>query len=127
MRKIDGCLDAFFLKVIESQKPQYLWVVLWKSQVAFDAARSSPAWREQIKKFEEGKFYKTLPLQLVCETLGSFSPQATVKATKTRKREKPKTARKPGPAEQAVEQAETEAGEPEESPITQVGPTAEGE
>ncbi len=73
LQKIAGCEQAYFIKVFEARKPEYLWVVFWRDQKALEAARSNPVWREQIRKFEAGKFYKTMPLQLVCECLGSFS------------------------------------------------------
>jgi len=72
LQKIPGCQQAYFIKVFEARKPEYLWVVFWKDQKALEAARTNPVWREQIKKFEAGKFYKTIPLELVCECLGSF-------------------------------------------------------
>src|SRR5712692_9954791 len=72
LRKINGCLDAYFVKVFEALKPEYLWIVFWKDRDALEAARSDPAWRDQIKKFEAGNFYKTVPLELVCETVASF-------------------------------------------------------
>jgi quinol monooxygenase YgiN len=86
LRKIKGCLEAHFMRVA-SRKPEYLWVVLWEDQDALEAARNNPAWREQIKKFEAGQFYKTIPLELVCQSLGSFSnrgarPRAAKKAGK---------------------------------------------
>lgn len=91
LKKIDGCVDAQFIKVYESRKPEYLWLVYWRDHNALEAARTNPAWREQIKKFEEGKFYKTIPLELVCESLGSFSApggEKTKKAEKVEKSEK---------------------------------------
>ena len=75
-KKIDGCQEAYFIKVFEARKPEYLWVVFWRDQKAFEAARTSPVWREQKRKFEAGKFYKTIPLELVCECLGSFGGAA---------------------------------------------------
>jgi heme-degrading monooxygenase HmoA len=92
LKKIDGCQEAHFLKVFESRKPEYLWVVFWRDQKALDTARTSSAWREQIRKFEAGKFYKTLPLQWVCECLGSFSasparkPKTSAAPEKTKER-----------------------------------------
>lgn len=77
LKKIDGCQQAYFLKVFEARKPEYFWVVFWRDQKALEAARSNPVWREQTKKFEAGHFCKTLPLQMVCETLGSFDGAAT--------------------------------------------------
>jgi hypothetical protein len=72
LQKIDGCQEAYFIKVFEARKPEYLWVVFWRDHKALEAARTNPVWREQIRKFEAGKFYKTIPLELVCECLGSF-------------------------------------------------------
>jgi len=88
LKKIDGCQDAYFVKVFEARKPEYLWLVFWKDHEALEAARTNPAWREQIKKFEAGKFYKTIPLELVCEALGSFAAPGTEKAKKVEKAEK---------------------------------------
>lgn len=92
LKKIDGCLDAHFLKVFEARKPEYLWVVLWRDQEALEAARTNPAWRDQIKRFEAGRFYKTIPIEWVCESLGSFQEPAA---------EKPKKAEKSPKAEKA--------------------------
>ena len=88
LKKIDGCLDAYFLKVFEARKPEYLWMVLWKDHEALEAARTNPAWREQIKKFEAGKFYKTIPLELVCESLASFAASGAEKSKRVEKAEK---------------------------------------
>lgn len=88
LKKIDGCLDAQFIKVFEARKPEYLWLVYWRDNAALEAARTSPVWREQIKKFEAGKFYKTIPLELVCESLGSFASPGGEKAKKAEKSEK---------------------------------------
>ena len=76
------------MRVHESRKPEYLWVVYWKDQKALEAARTNPAWRDQIKRFEAGDFYKTIPLELVCESLGSFTTPATEKPKKAEKSEK---------------------------------------
>ncbi len=112
LRKIPGCLDAYFLRVHESRKPEYLWVVFWKDHAALEAARNNPAWREQIKKFEAANFYKTIPLELVCEQLASLGTGA----------EKP---RKP---EKARREEESEAPEsPEPAHRGFVADTAEGE
>ncbi len=127
LKKIDGCLDAFFLKVFESHKPQYLWVVLWKDQEALESARSNPVWREQIRKFEAGKFYKTLPLQLICEMLGSLGAQGAAKTAKPPKRGKARTVRKLAPADAASGGSEAAPVESAESPVVQAGPTPEGE
>jgi len=93
LKKIDGCQEAYFIKVFEARKPEYLWVVFWRDQKALEAARTNPVWREQIRKFEAGKFYKTIPLQLVCECLGSFralpapKPKKDARLSKTKKKE----------------------------------------
>jgi len=95
LQKITGCQAAYFIKVFEARKPEYLWVVFWRDQKALEAARTNPVWREQIKKFEAGKFYKTMPLQLVCECLGSFGgrparkPKKTARPPRTRKKLEP--------------------------------------
>lgn len=88
LKKIDGCLAAFFVKIFEARKPEYLWLVFWRDHEALEAARTNPVWRDQIKKFEAGKFYKTIPLELVCESLGSFAPGAAEKPKKPDKSEK---------------------------------------
>lgn len=88
LKKIDGCLDAHFVKVYEARKPEYLWLVFWRDHKALEAARTNPTWREQIKKFEAGKFYKTIPLELVCEELDSFSGAPPDKPKKSEKAQK---------------------------------------
>lgn len=107
LKKIDGCVDAHFVKVFEARKPEYLWLVFWRDNKALEAARTNPVWREQIKKFEAGEFYKTIPLELVCESLGSFGASAA---------EKPKKAKEP-----------EKADKPEGGSKPFVPPTAEGE
>jgi heme-degrading monooxygenase HmoA len=82
LKKIEGCQEAYFIKVFEARKPEYLWVVFWRDQKALEAARSNPVWREQKRKFEAGKFYKTIPLELVCECLSSFGGAAARKPKK---------------------------------------------
>jgi heme-degrading monooxygenase HmoA len=128
LRKLEGCLDAFFLKVFESQRPQYLWVVFWKDQEALEAARSHPVWREQIRKFESGKFYKTPPLELICEALGSLRPQGASKITPIpQQRTKPRVAGKRAPIRKAPEASEAAPSEAAEGPVVQAGPTPEDE
>jgi len=95
LKKIDGCLDAHFIKVFEARKPEYLWLVFWRDQAALEAARTNPVWRDQIKKFEAGKFYKTIPLELVCESLASFTTAGAEKAKKPEKAEKVEKTDKP--------------------------------
>lgn len=110
LKKIDGCIDAQFMRLHESRKPEYLWVVYWKDKTALEAARTNPAWRDQIKRFEAGNFYKTIPLELVCESLASSASPGV---------EKPKKAEK---GEKSDKPEKTEA-----SSKGFVGPTAEGE
>jgi len=120
LRKIDGCLGARFVKIFEARKPEYLWLVFWKDHKALEQARTSPLWREQIKRFEAGKFYKSIPLELVCEELESFSVTPT----------KPKRPARPVKVEKA---AASEDSPPEDSaptepaPPAMTGPTVEGE
>src|ERR1700693_896557 len=73
LKKIDGCLDAHFIRVFEARKPEYLWLVFWGDKEALEGARTNVVWRDQIKRFEAGNYYKTIPLELVCESLGSFA------------------------------------------------------
>jgi len=116
LKKIDGCVDAYFMRVFEARKPEYLWVVLWRDADSLEAARDNPAWKEQIKKFEAGNFYKTIPLELVCESLGSFPATGAAKsrkAAKTRKNQK--------------KEAPAETGETQAAPQAMPGPTVEGE
>jgi heme-degrading monooxygenase HmoA len=94
LKKLDGCLDAYFIKVFEARKPEYLWLVFWKDRDALEAARTNPVWREQIRKFEEGQFYKTIPLELVCEGLASFGDMGAEKPEKAEKESKPEKVKK---------------------------------
>ncbi len=86
LQKIDGCEQVHFIKVFEARKPEYLWVVFWRDHKALEAARTNPLWRDQIRKFEAGKFYKTIPLELVCECLGTFGATAARVTAKKAKR-----------------------------------------
>jgi len=113
LKKIDGCLDAYFIKVFEARKPEYLWLVFWRDHDALEAARTNPAWREQIRKFEAGKFYKTIPLELVCESLGSITGDKPKKAEK---------AEKPAKSEPPMEEEAVAS-----PPKAFTGPTPEGE
>jgi hypothetical protein len=117
LKKINGCLEAHFIRIYEARRPEYLWLVFWKDHKSLEQARANPLWREQIKKFEAGKFYKSIPLELVCEELDSFSAPA----------EKPKrTARR----KRSLKAKEAVAKEPEkiESATAEFqGPTPEGE
>lgn len=139
LKKIDGCLGAHFIKLFEARKPEYLWLVFWRDHKALEQARSNPLWREQIKRFEAGKYYKSIPLELVCESVESFS--ATL--VKPKKASKPARKKKSGRAEEtAVEAAEAEetsndeatqsapaqeADSAEEPAAALPGPTVEGE
>ena len=120
LKKIDGCLGAHFIKIFQARKPEYLWLVFWRDHKALEQARTNPLWREQIKRFEAGKYYKSIPLEFVCEALESFTVTLT----------KPKRAAKPG---KAVKAAPPEESQPEESaptessPAAVMGPTVEGE
>lgn len=124
LKKIDGCLGAHFIKIFEARKPEYLWLVFWRDHKALEQARTNPLWRDQIKRFEAGKFYKSIPLEFVCETLESFTAILS----------KPKKAAKPS---KPVKAARTEEAEPEESAAEEsapadtapanLGPTVEGE
>ena len=120
LKKIDGCLGAHFIRLFEARKPEYMWLVFWRDHKALELARTSPLWREQIKRFEAGKFYKSVPLELVCEELDSFS----VTPAKSKRPSRPtKTA---GAAPSAEAQPE-ESAPAESSPTGFTGPTVEGE
>jgi hypothetical protein len=119
LQKIDGCLGAHFIRIFQARRPEYLWLVYWRDHQALEQARTNPIWREQIKKFEAGKFYKSIPLELVCETLESFSTPAAKPKRAVRAR-----ARKAEVVEEASEPAAEESA-PEESPTP--GPPPEGE
>lgn len=119
LKKIPGCVDAYFVKVFEARKPEYLWLVFWRDKDALEAARTNPSWRDQIKKFEAGKFYKTIPLELVCESLGSFGGAAAGKPKKAKKSKKAEKA-------EGAEAGGTSKPTGEASPVF-TPPTAEGE
>jgi hypothetical protein len=120
LKKIDGCVGAHFIKIFEARKPEYLWLVFWRDQKALEQARTSPLWREQIKRFEAGNYYKSIPMEFVCETLESFTVDLAG----------PKRPARPGKAKKA---ARAEVPQPEESAPTEssppavTGPTVEGE
>lgn len=88
LKKIDGCLGAHFIRLFQSRKPEYLWLVFWRDHKALEKARTNPLWREQIKRFETGKYYKSIPLELVCESVESFT--STLAKPKRTKSAKPK-------------------------------------
>src|SRR5579864_3671103 len=130
LKKIDGCLDAHFVKVFEARKPEYLWLVFWRNKEALEAARTNTSWRDQIKRFEAGKFYKTIPLELVCESLGSFGGASVDKLRKAVSAGKSSKSSKPEKTESsenivAADRAEIQS---EESPAKSfTPPTIEGE
>jgi hypothetical protein len=125
LKKIDGCLGAHFIKIFEARKPEYMWLVFWRDHKALEQARTNPLWREQIKRFEAGKYYKSIPLELVCEALESFTQPPA----------KPKRAARPSRAAKAskVEESQSEESPAEESaPVESsgqgvTGPMVEGE
>jgi hypothetical protein len=120
LKKIDGCLGAHFIRLFEARKPEYLWLVFWRDHKVLEQARTNPLWREQIKRFEAGKYYKSIPLELVCETVESFS--ATLA--------KPKRASRPAKGAKSAppEESHAEESAPAESSTPAVtGPVVEGE
>jgi hypothetical protein len=124
LKKIDGCLGAHFIRLFEARKPEYLWLVFWRDHKALELARTNPLWRDQIKRFEAGKYYKSIPLELVCESVESFSSTL----------EKPKRAAKPAKSGKAArakeaepEELESEESASEESPAKTTGPSVDGE
>jgi len=110
LQKIDGCLGAYFIRIFEARKPEYLWLVFWRDHEALEKARANPLWRDQIKRFEAGNFYKSIPVELVCETLESFNalpaklasgskPPRTAKGTPSEESESEESvAKQPGAA-----------------------------
>lgn len=135
LKKIDGCLGAHFIKLFQSRKPEYLWLVFWKDHKSLEQARTNPLWREQIKRFEAGKYYKSIPLELVCETVESFSstlvkPKRASKPAKAKKaaRHEELEVEVPQPEEPEPEESAGEESEPaEEHHVANLGPTVEGE
>jgi len=130
LKKIDGCLGAHFIKLFESRKPEYLWLVFWRDHKALEQARTNPLWREQIKRFEAGNFYKSIPIEMVCETVESFSatlakPKRASKPAKTKKAVRHHEPEVDAPSPEAAESEE--ATSTEESPEVVTGPTVEGE
>ena|SRR5579862_2892124 len=138
LKKIDGCLGAHFIKLFQSRKPEYLWLVFWRDHKSLEQARTNPLWRDQIKRFEAGKYYKSIPLELVCETVESFSATLVkpkraskpAKAKKAKRHEEPDVevskSEEPEPEESEGEESEAEESA-EESPAANLGPTVEGE
>jgi hypothetical protein len=127
LKKISGCLDAHFIRLYGARKPEYFWFVFWKDKEALEAARTNPAWREQIKKFEAGEFYKSIPMEWVCELLASAGERPGLKAPKVKR--SPKGSKSPKVSREAGEEGEAaEAPEASEKPVVGfTGPTPEGE
>jgi hypothetical protein len=122
LKKIDGCVGAHFLRLFEARKPEYLWLVFWRDNKALEQARTNPLWREQIKKFEAGNFYKSIPLELVCEDLEFFgAPVEKPKRSVTTR------AQKPGRKRVSEAPEPPEADDAESSPSPNPGSSAEGE
>jgi hypothetical protein len=117
LKKIDGCVGAHFIKIFQGRKPEYLWLVFWRDYKALEQARTHPLWREQIKRFEAGKYYKSIPLELVCEALESFS----LTTAKSKRAAKPAAAGKAAPPEASPAEESPQAA----APVP--GPTVEGE
>lgn len=120
LKKIDGCLGAHFIRIFEARKPEYLWLVFWRDHKALERARTNPLWRDQIKRFEAGNFYKSIPLELVCEELESF----TSGSTKPRRAARPP---KPKAEAQSGAPAEEQSAPAEPPAPSFAGPTVEGE
>ncbi|HTS69519.1 MAG TPA: hypothetical protein VMO17_11090 [Terriglobia bacterium] len=110
LKKIDGCLGAHFIKIHQARKPEYLWLVFWRDHKALDQARTNALWREQIKRFEAGNFYKSIPIEIVCEAVESFTATLT----------KPKRTAKPAKASKSAKAARTEEAEEEEPAADEV-------
>jgi Antibiotic biosynthesis monooxygenase len=130
LKKIDGCLGAHFIRLFQSRKPEYLWLVFWRDHKALEQARTNPLWREQIKRFEAGKYYKSIPLEFVCESVESFSaslakPKRATKQAKSRKASLSveREIAPPAPEEEPPELA----AQAEEHPDAGADLTAEGE
>ena len=121
LRKIDGCVGAHFIRIYQGRKPEYLWLVFWRDHKALEHARTNPVWRDQIKRFEAGKFYKSIPLELVCEVLESFT-ESLAKPARAAKPASAAKAAKPKPPEAPKETAPNKP-----SPPAIAGPTVEGE
>ena len=124
LKKIPGCLDAHFIRLYGARKPEYFWFVFWKDKEALDAARTNAAWREQIKKFEAGGFYKSIPMEWVCELLASAGDRPGLKTPKAKKGSKSRKVPK-GAGDEAQRVEAPEVDERSATGIT--GPTPEGE
>lgn len=72
LKKMEGCRGAHFIRTVHSRRPEYLWLVFWTDRKALERARTSPLWRDQLKKFKAGNFHKAIPLELLGEGIESF-------------------------------------------------------
>lgn len=131
LKKIEGCLGAHFVKLDQARKPEYLWLVFWTDHKALEQARAHPLWREQIKRFEAGNYYKSIPQEFVCETVESFTADLTVPKRTARPAKPAKTAKSAKSARPKQSRPEkSEAAEPapaESTPEADSEPQAEGE
>ena len=124
LKRIPGFLDAHFIRLYGARKPEYFWFVFWKDKEALEAARTNAAWREQIKKFEAGGFYKSIPMEWVCELLASAGDRPSLRAPKAKKSPKSRKV----PKDNGDEVEKTEAPEASETPAVGFpGTTPEGE
>jgi hypothetical protein len=118
LKKIDGCLGVHFIKIFEARKPEYLWLVFWRDQNALEQARTNSLWRDQIKRFEAGNFYKSIPVEYLCEALESFTTTLT----------KPQSTAKPARGTKGASRAEVRAGKSTSTDESSAaGAMAEGE
>lgn len=117
LKKIDGCLGAHFIKIFEARKPEYLWLVFWRDDKALEQARTNPLWRDQIKRFEAGKFYKSIPLEYLCEALESFTTTLT----------KPQPAAKLAKGAKGASRADVRPDKSTSTDKSVTGPRVEGE
>jgi len=124
LKRIPGFLDAHFIRLYGARKPEYFWFVFWKDKESLEAARTNAAWREQIKKFEAGGFYKSIPMEWVCELLASAGDRPGLRAPRAKR--SPRSSKVPKDTGDEVEKAE--APEASEKPaVGFTGPTPEGE
>ena len=128
LRKIDGCMGAHFIRVFQARKPEYLWLVFWRDQKALEQARTNPLWRDQIKRFEAGKYYKSIPLELVCEAVEGFTASLNKPKRAAKSAKAAKSAAAEEPETEATGSSEAEESSPAASsaPVMR-GPTPEGE
>lgn len=112
LQKIDGCLGAHFVRTFQSRKPEYLWLVFWRDHDALEQARTNALWRDQIKRFEAGNFYKSVPLEYVCEGIESFTTgtEKPASVSKSANRGRTRGAARPEAADAEPAEAGEDAG-----------------